>query len=40
MYGYEGYTHVEIGEKLGISTSTSKTQFLRARKKVIEKLSA
>lgn len=40
MYGYEGYSHVEIGEHLGISTSTSKTQFLRARKKVIEKLSA
>jgi RNA polymerase sigma-70 factor (ECF subfamily) len=39
MYGYEGYTHVEIGEKLGISISTSKTQFLRARKKVIERLS-
>jgi RNA polymerase sigma factor (sigma-70 family) len=40
MYGYEGFSHVEIGEQLGISTSTSKSQFLRARKKVIEKLSA
>lgn len=27
----EGYKHAEIGEKLGISESTSKTQFFRAK---------
>lgn len=27
----EGYKHAEIGEKLGISESTAKTQFFRAK---------
>lgn len=32
MYAIEGYTHPEIAEALGISVTTSKTQFHRARK--------
>jgi RNA polymerase sigma-70 factor (ECF subfamily) len=31
MYAIEGYSHKEIAEILGISITTSKTQFLRAR---------
>jgi RNA polymerase sigma-70 factor (ECF subfamily) len=31
MYALEGYSHKEIAESLGISVTTSKTQFLRAR---------
>ena len=31
MYAIEGYSHSEIAEALGISVSTSKSQFLRAR---------
>ena len=31
MFAIEGYTHSEIAEALGISVTTSKTQFLRAR---------
>lgn len=34
MYAIEGYQHKEIAEKLGISVSTSKTQYLKARKKL------
>ena len=39
LYAIEGYTHREIGEQLGISEGTSKSQFSRARsilKKMIE----
>lgn len=32
MYVIDGFTHKEIGEQLGISTSTSKTQLMKARK--------
>ncbi len=32
MYVIDGYTHKEIAEKLGVSTSTSKSQLLKARK--------
>jgi len=35
LYLVEGYDHVEIGEILGIATSTSKSQYHRAKKKVI-----
>lgn len=35
LYLIEGYDHVEIGEILGISTSTSKSQYHRAKKKLI-----
>lgn len=31
LYAIEGYNHREIGEVLGISESTSKTQYSRAR---------
>jgi len=36
LYLIEGYDHVEIGEILNISTSTSKSQYHRAKKKLIE----
>jgi len=36
LYLIEGYDHVEIGEILGVSTSTSKSQYHRAKKKLIE----
>ena len=41
MFAIEGYSHKEIGEKLGINENTSKSQFLRARaflRERIEKL--
>jgi RNA polymerase sigma-70 factor (ECF subfamily) len=31
MYAVEGYSHKEIGTKLGISESTSRSQYTRAR---------
>ena len=31
MYAVEGYSHKEIGDILGISESTSRTQLSRAR---------
>lgn len=31
LYAIEGYTHQEIGELLGISAGTSKSQYSRAR---------
>ncbi|WP_242923524.1 RNA polymerase sigma factor [Pontibacter liquoris] len=36
LYLLEGYDHAEIGEILGISESTSKSQYSRAKKKLIE----
>jgi len=36
LYLLEGYDHTEISCILGISESTSKSQFLRAKKKLIE----
>ncbi len=36
LYLLEGYDHVEIAEVLDISTSTSKSQYHRAKKKLIE----
>ncbi len=36
LYLIEGYDHEEIGEVLGISTSTSKSQYHRAKKKLLE----
>ena len=32
MYAIEGYTHVEIAERLNISVGTSKSQFFKAKK--------
>lgn len=34
LYVLEGYTHKEIGEMLGISLNTSKSQLIQARKKL------
>jgi RNA polymerase sigma-70 factor (ECF subfamily) len=31
LYAVEGYNHKEIGEQLGISEGTSKSQYSRAR---------
>lgn len=36
LYLLEGYDHNEIGEILGISSSTSKSQYARAKKKLRE----
>ena len=36
LYLFEGYDHEEIGEVLKISSSTSRSQYLRAKKKLIE----
>lgn len=36
MYLFEGLTHKEIGEYLNITETTSKTQYHRAKKKLIE----
>ena len=38
LYAIEGYKHKEIAKKLQISISTSKTQLLRARRQLQEKL--
>lgn len=34
LFAIEGYPHQEIAEKLGISVNTSKSQLLKARKKL------
>jgi RNA polymerase sigma-70 factor (ECF subfamily) len=39
LYLLEGYDHGEIAEILGISESTSKSQFLRAKQKIKEIMS-
>ena len=36
LHAVEGYTHVEIGEMLGISDGTSRSQYARARSLLIE----
>lgn len=38
LYAIEGYTHKEIGDMLGLSESTSKSQFMRARVSLQEKI--
>jgi RNA polymerase sigma factor (sigma-70 family) len=40
LYLLEGYDHEEISAILGISESTSKTQLMRAKKKIIDILNA
>lgn len=40
LYLIEGYDHEEIGQILKISEGTSRTQFLRAKRKLIELLKA
>lgn len=39
LYLLEGFDHIEIGEVLGITTSTSKSQYHRAKKKLLEIIS-
>lgn len=39
LYIIEGMRHKEIAELLGISINTSRSQLLRARKKLIEKMN-
>jgi RNA polymerase sigma-70 factor (ECF subfamily) len=36
LYLFEGYDHEEISEVLNISSSTSRSQYLRAKKRLIE----
>lgn len=36
LYAFEDYTHEEIAKTLNISTSTSKTQYMRAKQKLQE----
>jgi RNA polymerase sigma-70 factor (ECF subfamily) len=38
MFAIEGYSHKEIGEKLGINENTSKSQYLRARSFLRERI--
>jgi RNA polymerase sigma-70 factor (ECF subfamily) len=38
LYAVEGYNHAEIGEQLGISEGTSKSQYSRAKKWLQERL--
>lgn len=40
MYEIEGYSHKEIGEKLNIPSSTSRTYLARAKQKLREKIIA
>jgi RNA polymerase sigma-70 factor (ECF subfamily) len=39
LYALEGFKHDEISQMLGISSSTSKTQYMRAKKLLLEKLN-
>lgn len=39
LYLFEGYDHAEISQILNISESTSKSQFMRAKRRVIEILN-
>jgi len=39
LYAIDGYDHKEIGEMLKISESTSRSQYARARKVLMEKLN-
>jgi len=39
LYLLEGYDHEEIGQILEISENTSRTQFLRAKRKLVEILN-
>ncbi|MGB0390999.1 MAG: RNA polymerase sigma factor [Salibacteraceae bacterium] len=39
LYLFEGYDHEEISEILKISSSTSRSQYLRAKKKLIEQIN-
>lgn len=36
LYAVEGYSHKEIGEMMGISENTSRSQYFRARARLME----
>jgi RNA polymerase sigma factor (sigma-70 family) len=38
LYLFEGYDHEEIGEVLGVSETTSRSQYLRGKRKLVELL--
>jgi RNA polymerase sigma factor (sigma-70 family) len=38
LYAIEGYSHEEIGKMLDIQASTSRSQFMKARKMLMQKL--
>lgn len=40
LYLLEGYDHVEISQIMGISESTSKSQYMRAKRRIVEILKA
>lgn len=40
LYLFEGYDHEEISEVLGISESTSRTQYMRGKRKVMDLIEA
>lgn len=40
LYAVEGYSHKEIGQMLGISENTSRSQYFRARARLIEAIEA
>lgn len=40
LFAIEGYSHKEIGEMLNITESTSRTQFLKARNTLKEKITS
>lgn len=40
LYLFEGYDHEEIGQILSISESTSRTQYMRAKKRLLEIIKA
>lgn len=39
LYAVEGYSHIEIGQMLGISENTSRSQYMRARHLLIKWIS-
>ena len=39
LFAIEGYSHNEISEMLGVSVGTSKSQYNRARKLLMERLA-
>jgi RNA polymerase sigma-70 factor (ECF subfamily) len=39
LHAVEGYTHVEIGQMMGISENTSRSQYMRARQLMISWLN-
>ena len=38
LHAIEGYTHAEIGQMLGISEPTSRSQYIRAKARLAERL--